>query len=53
MYICVCGIFFVPLHPLNPKSSITNHQSSIMFGIFNDNFPPILDGVGMTAQNYA
>ena len=24
-----------------------------MFGIFNDNFPPILDGVGMTAQNYA
>ena len=24
-----------------------------MYGIFNDNFPPILDGVGMTAQNYA
>ena len=24
-----------------------------MFGIFNDNFPPILDGVGLTAQNYA
>ena len=24
-----------------------------MFGIFNDNFPPILDGVGITAQNYA
>lgn len=24
-----------------------------MIGIFNDNFPPILDGVGMTAQNYA
>ncbi|MBR6035073.1 MAG: glycosyltransferase [Paludibacteraceae bacterium] len=24
-----------------------------MFGIFNDNFPPIMDGVGMTAQNYA
>ena len=22
-------------------------------GIFNDNFPPILDGVGLTAQNYA
>ena len=24
-----------------------------MIGIFNDNFPPILDGVGMAAQNYA
>ena len=24
-----------------------------MYGIFNDNFPPILDGVGLTAQNYA
>ena len=24
-----------------------------MIGIFNDNFPPILDGVGLTAQNYA
>lgn len=24
-----------------------------MFGIFNDNFPPILDGVALTAQNYA
>ena len=24
-----------------------------MFGIFNDNFPPVLDGVGVTAQNYA
>ena len=24
-----------------------------MIGIFNDNFPPILDGVGQTAQNYA
>ena len=24
-----------------------------MIGIFNDNFPPIMDGVGMTAQNYA
>lgn len=24
-----------------------------MIGIFNDNFPPILDGVALTAQNYA
>ena len=24
-----------------------------MYGIFNDNFPPILDGVALTAQNYA
>ena len=24
-----------------------------MIGIFNDNFPPVLDGVGITAQNYA
>ena len=24
-----------------------------MIGIFNDNFPPIMDGVGFTAQNYA
>lgn len=24
-----------------------------MIGIFNDNFPPILDGVAMTAKNYA
>ena len=24
-----------------------------MFGIFNDNFPPIMDGVALTAQNYA
>ncbi len=24
-----------------------------MFGIFNDNFPPVIDGVAMTAQNYA
>lgn len=24
-----------------------------MYGIFNDNFPPIMDGVGLTAQNYA
>jgi len=24
-----------------------------MLGIFNDNFPPILDGVALTAQNYA
>ena len=24
-----------------------------MIGIFNDNFPPIIDGVAMTAQNYA
>lgn len=24
-----------------------------MFGIFNDNFPPILDGVALTAHNYA
>lgn len=24
-----------------------------MFGIYNDNFPPVLDGVGVTAQNYA
>lgn len=24
-----------------------------MFGIFNDNYPPIMDGVAMTAQNYA
>ena len=24
-----------------------------VFGIFNDNFPPILDGVALTAQNYA
>lgn len=24
-----------------------------MFGIFNDNFPPIMDGVGLTAKNYA
>ena len=24
-----------------------------MIGIFNDNFPPVLDGVGVTAQNYA
>ena len=24
-----------------------------MFGIFNDNFPPVLDGVALTAQNYA
>lgn len=24
-----------------------------MIGIFNDNFPPVLDGVAITAQNYA
>lgn len=24
-----------------------------MIGIFNDNFPPIMDGVALTAQNYA
>ncbi len=24
-----------------------------MYGIFNDNFPPILDGVALTTQNYA
>ena len=24
-----------------------------MYGIFNDNFPPILDGVALTAHNYA
>lgn len=24
-----------------------------MIGIFNDNFPPVTDGVGVTAQNYA
>ena len=24
-----------------------------MIGIFNDNFPPVLDGVGIAAQNYA
>lgn len=24
-----------------------------MFGIFNDNFPPVLDGVALTAKNYA
>lgn len=24
-----------------------------MIGIFNDNFPPVMDGVGVTAQNYA
>ena len=24
-----------------------------MIGIFNDNFPPIMDGVGITAKNYA
>jgi len=24
-----------------------------MYGIFNDNFPPIMDGVALTAQNYA
>ena len=24
-----------------------------MYGIFNDNFPPVLDGVAMTAKNYA
>ena len=24
-----------------------------MIGIFNDNFPPVLDGVALTAKNYA
>ena len=28
-------------------------ESYQMIGIFNDNFPPILDGVALTAQNYA
>ena len=24
-----------------------------MIGLFNDNFPPVLDGVALTVQNYA
>ena len=37
--------FFCNFAPAKSKHS--------MFGIFNDNFPPILDGVALTAQNYA
>lgn len=28
-------------------------MTTFMTGIFNDNFPPIMDGVALTAQNYA
>ena len=30
-----------------------NNNSHKMIGIFNDSYPPIIDGVAMTAQNYA
>ena len=39
---------FLYLCAENLKSYIIN-----VYGIFNDNFPPILDGVALTAQNYA
>ena len=50
--------FFCNFAAQNNKSSnrqIVNRQivNHIMYGIFNDNFPPILDGVALTAQNYA
>jgi len=32
---------------------ISNSVSQGMFGIFNDSFPPILDGVTLTVENYA
>ncbi len=44
MRACVCHFFVVPLQRQLRKT---------MIGIFNDNFPPILDGVALTAQNYA
>lgn len=54
--ICIIRNFFVTLRPkinLNLNQTRKNYPEQHMIGIFNDNFPPILDGVALTAQNYA
>jgi len=33
--------------------SITNNSTLKTIGLFNDSFPPIMDGVSLTVQNYA
>ena len=35
------------------KSFISHPQEKDLYGIFNDSFPPIIDGVTMTVENYA
>ena len=45
------GAFF--LHMLYFFCNFARSNEKHLIGIFNDNFPPILDGVALTAQNYA
>ena len=42
----LCALFIV-------NSYTIRHQIVIMIGLFNDNFPPVMDGVALTVQNYA
>ena len=38
---------------MNVNQSKNKDNRGELYGIFNDSFPPILDGVTLTVQNYA
>lgn len=42
-----------PLYPINMFHRFNHPESEAVYGIFNDSFPPIMDGVTLTVENYA